>query len=122
MFLSKDGEAVLVGKTGRDNQRLTFKLASPEDFWFHALGVPGAHVIVRNERRRRRPGESTLVEAAEAAAWFSEAREQPRADVQWTRRKYVRKQRGAPAGTVRVKRFDTVRVRPRLPEALAAAP
>jgi len=119
IFLSRDADPVLVGKTGKSNQRLTFKLASPEDFWFHALGVPGAHVIVRNERRRARPKSSTLTEAAEAAAWFSEAREQPQADVQWTRRKYVRKVRGASPGTVRVKRFETVRVRPRRPRALA---
>jgi predicted ribosome quality control (RQC) complex YloA/Tae2 family protein len=118
LFLSRDADPVLVGKTGKDNQRLTFKLASPEDFWLHALGVPGAHVVVRNDRRRKRPSEATLKEAAEAAAWFSEAREQPRADVQWTRRKYVRKVRGAPAGTVRVKRFETIRVRPRRPGAL----
>jgi predicted ribosome quality control (RQC) complex YloA/Tae2 family protein len=121
IFLSRDAEPVLVGKTGKSNQRLTFKLASPDDFWFHALGVPGAHVIVRNERRRTRPKSSTLTEAAEAAAWFSEAREQPQADVQWTRRKYVRKVRGAAPGTVRVKRFETVRVRPRRPRALAGA-
>jgi predicted ribosome quality control (RQC) complex YloA/Tae2 family protein len=119
LFLSRDAEPVLVGKTGRSNLRLTFKLAAPDDFWFHALGVPGAHVIVRNERRRTRPKDSTLLEAAEAAAWFSEAREQPQADVQWTRRKYVRKVRGASPGTVRVKRFETVRVRPRRPRALA---
>jgi predicted ribosome quality control (RQC) complex YloA/Tae2 family protein len=122
IFLSRDAEPVLVGKSGKSNQRLTFKLASPEDFWFHALGVPGAHVIVRNERRRARPKSSTLTEAAEAAAWYSEAREQPQADVQWTRRKYVRKVRGAPPGTVRVKRFETIRVRPRRPRALAGAP
>jgi len=118
MFLSRDGDPVLVGKSGQDNLRLTFKLASPEDFWFHALGVPGAHVVVRNDRRRKQPSASTLTEAAAAAAWFSEARDQPQADVQWTRRKYVRKVRGTPSGAVRVKRFETVRVRPRLPGAL----
>jgi predicted ribosome quality control (RQC) complex YloA/Tae2 family protein len=119
LFLSRDGDAVLIGKSGKDNHRLTFKLASPEDFWLHALGVPGAHVIVRNERRKPRPSPSTLSEAAEAAAWFSEAREQPRVDVQWTRRKYVRRLRGAPPGTVTVKRSETVRVQPRCPVALA---
>jgi predicted ribosome quality control (RQC) complex YloA/Tae2 family protein len=108
----------MVGKSGRDNHRLTFKLAHPEDFWLHALGVPGAHVVVRNPRRQTHPSPATLSEAAEAAAWFSEAREQPQVDVQWTRRKYVRKIRGASPGTVRVKRSETVRVRPRRPGAL----
>jgi predicted ribosome quality control (RQC) complex YloA/Tae2 family protein len=118
LFLSGDGDAVMVGKSGRDNHRLTFKLAHPEDFWLHALGVPGAHVVVRNPRRQTHPSPATLSEAAEAAAWFSEAREQPQVDVQWTRRKYVRKIRGASPGTVRVKRSETVRVRPRRPGAL----
>jgi len=119
LFSSADGDAVLVGKSGRDNHRLTFKLATPEDFWLHALGVPGAHVVVRNERREKRPSRKTLIEAAEAAAWFSEAREETQVDVQWTRRKYVRRLRGAPLGTVTVKRAETLRVRPRCPTALA---
>jgi predicted ribosome quality control (RQC) complex YloA/Tae2 family protein len=121
LFLSRDGETILVGKSGPANHRLTFKLAAPDDFWLHARGAAGAHVVVRNERRLRRPPAATLTEAAEAAAWFSEAREQPWADVQWTRRKYVRKMRGAPPGTVIVKRSETVRVRPRLPAALEGA-
>ena len=49
------------------------------------------------------------------AAWYSEARGHARVDVQWTRRKCVRRLRGAPAGTVKVKRFETVRIRPALP-------
>jgi predicted ribosome quality control (RQC) complex YloA/Tae2 family protein len=121
LFLSRDGDAVLVGKSGKGNDRLSFKLASPEDFWLHARGVPGAHVVVRNDRRESKPSPSALTEAAEAAAWFSEAREDPRVDVQWTRRKYVRRLRGAPPGTVTVKRSQTVRVRPRCPPAFTAS-
>ncbi len=122
LFLTEEREPVLIGRSGRDNQRLTFRLASPEDFWFHALGVPGAHVIVRNQARSTRPSEASLTAAAEAAAWYSESREQSLVDVQWTRRKYVRKVRGAPPGTVTVKRFETVRVRPRQPAALVGGP
>lgn len=115
IFRTTDGLTALVGKSGKDNARLTFRLAGPEDFWFHALGVPGAHVIVRNDERTTRPPQGTLEQAAAAAAWFSEAQSQPRVDVQWTRRKYVRQVRGAAPGTVRLKRFETVRVTPRLP-------
>ena len=99
----------------RENHRLTFKLASPEDFWFHAQGVPGAHVVVRTERREPRLPARTLEEAASIAAWYSDAREQSWADVQWTRRKYVRRPRGAAPGTVVLKKFETLRVRPVLP-------
>ncbi len=115
LYTSSDGVQILVGRTGKQNHRLTFKLAAPEDFWFHALGCPGAHVIARNDERRRRPSTATLKEAAALAAWYSEARESAQADVQWTRRKYVRRPRGAKAGAVIIKRFETVRVKPGRP-------
>ncbi len=122
IFRTADGLTALVGKSGKDNARLTFRLSGPEDFWFHALGVPGAHVIVRNDERAARPPQGTLEQAAAAAAWFSEAQSQPQVDVQWTRRKYVRPVRGAAPGTVRLKRFETVRVKPRLPGVLTLLP
>ncbi len=115
LLTSRDGYSILIGRTGKDNDRLTFKLAGPEDFWFHAAGVPGAHVVVRNPDRVARPPRTTLEEAATAAAWFSDAREAGQADVQWTRRKNVRRLRGAPPGTVTLKRFETLRVRPAPP-------
>jgi predicted ribosome quality control (RQC) complex YloA/Tae2 family protein len=115
LITSSDGLTILIGKTGRDNDRLTFKLAGPDDFWFHAAGVPGAHVVVRSVARGGSPPRATLVEAATVAAWFSDARASSQADVQWTRRKYVRRLRGAPPGTVVLKRFETIRVRPAPP-------
>lgn len=115
LFIGSRDTEILAGKSGRDNQRLTFRLAGPEDFWFHALGRPGAHVIARNPDRRKRPDPETVEEAAAIAAWYSDGRGEDRVDVQWTRRKYVRKIRGAPPGTVTVKRFETIRVRPGLP-------
>ena len=115
MFTSSDGFAILVGRTGKDNDRLTFRLASPDDFWLHARGVPGAHVIVRNPRREARPPRETLQEAAEMAAWYSDARESDHADVHWTRRKNVRRSRGSSPGTVTLKRSETLRVRPKPP-------
>jgi len=115
LFASSDGCQMLVGRSGRDNHRLTFKLATPEDFWFHAQGCRGAHVIVRNPDRLSRPPEATLLAAAALAAWYSEAQGDDFADVQWTRRKYVRRPRGAAPGTVVLKRFETVRVQPGVP-------
>lgn len=107
---------ILVGKSARDNQHLTFRVAGPEDFWLHALGVTGAHVVLRNPDRRSKPDPDDLLRAAALAAWFSEARTEERVDVQWTRRKYVRKARGGPPGAVLLKRFETVRVRPAVPD------
>jgi predicted ribosome quality control (RQC) complex YloA/Tae2 family protein len=115
LYSTSEGFAVLVGRTGRDNARLTFKLAAPEDFWLHARGVPGAHVVVRNPERRKTLPPATLQEAAALAAWFSDAKGEAQADVQVARRKDVRAVRGAPPGTVILKRAITVRVRPELP-------
>ncbi len=115
LITSTDGLTILIGKTGRDNDRLTFKLAGPEDYWFHAAGVPGAHVVVRSAARGGPLPRATVVEAATVAAWFSDARSSGQVDVQWTRRKHVRRLRGAPPGTVTLKRFETIRVRPAPP-------
>ncbi len=119
MFVSSDGLSILVGKTGRENNRLTFRLAGPEDFWFHAAGVPGAHVVVRNPGRLSRPPEASLREAASLAAFYSDARDRARAEVHWTRRKNVRRQRGAAPGTVVLKRFESLLVHPSLPPSSA---
>jgi predicted ribosome quality control (RQC) complex YloA/Tae2 family protein len=114
VYYAKSGEMILAGKGGRENHRLTFKLASPHDFWLHAMGVGGAHVILRNDSRTRQPGPA-LAEAAAIAAFHSQASSQPSVDVQWTLRKNVKKPRGAKPGTVVLKRFETIRVRPRIP-------
>ncbi len=112
ILASSEGIPILVGKSAKDNHRLTFRLAGPDDFWFHAADSPGAHVVVRNPRRLARPPQATLEEAAAVSAWFSDARGEEAVDVRWTRRKNVRKTRGAPAGVVALKRFETIRVRP----------
>lgn len=115
IYTATSGESILAGKGGKENHRLTFKLAGAEDFWFHALGVPGAHVVLRNPDRLKRPAEETLREAAAVAAFHSDASNDEWVDIQWTLRKNVRKPRQAPMGTVVLKRFETVRVRPGLP-------
>jgi len=115
MLTTSDGFDVLVGRTGKDNDKLTFKIASPDDIWLHAAGVPGAHVIVRNPERIGSIPHGTLVEAARWALWFSEGRSQVSGDVHWTRRKNVRRAKGGTSGMVTLKRFETLRVRPQSP-------
>jgi predicted ribosome quality control (RQC) complex YloA/Tae2 family protein len=116
MIASAEGWTILVGRTARDNDRLTFKLAAPEDIWLHAAGVHGAHVVIRNPDRLPAAPPTTLAEAARLALWFSEARSEAAADVHWTRRKNVRRAKGGASGQVVLKRFETIRVRPSRPE------
>jgi hypothetical protein len=112
-YLTSGGLSLLVGRAARENQRLTFTVARPEDLWLHARDVPGAHVILRDNEGRAGPQD--LREAAEVAAFFSEAKSQGKVDVHVTRRKHLRPARGSP-GRVQVGHSETLRVTPRDPE------
>jgi hypothetical protein len=114
-FRSKDGMEILMGRTGKDNDLLTFKIAAPQDFWLHAEGHAGAHVVVRNPERLTRLPAATLDQAARLAAFHSKARGSARVEVMFTRRRHVRKGRNLPAGMVRVQRHETVLVPPTMP-------
>jgi predicted ribosome quality control (RQC) complex YloA/Tae2 family protein len=104
-----------VGKGGNENDRLTFRIASPEDFWLHADGAAGAHVVVAQSEPETRLPAPTLREAAELAAFYSKAKDKGRCEVLVTRRKYVRRIRGRRAGTVTVKKHESVLVSPKNP-------
>jgi hypothetical protein len=112
VFLTSRGLVLRVGRGARENHALTFSVAKPEDYWLHARDVPGAHVVL--EDREGRAGAEDLREAAETAAFMSEARAEARVDVHVTRRKHVRPAPGG-AGRVRVSHSETLRVEPRDP-------
>ena len=112
-FLTSRGLSVLVGRGARENHELTFGVARPEDHWLHAQDVPGGHVILRDREGRASPDD--LREAAEIAAYYSDAREEAAVDVHLTRRKHVRPGRGGP-GRVVIGHAETLRVSPRNPE------
>lgn len=109
---SSGGLEIRVGRGARDNDDLTFRHSSPEDIWLHARQVSGAHVILRWDRKDQNPPHRDLHEAAVAAAVNSGARHSGAVPVVWTRRKYVRKPRKSPPGTVVPDRVKTVFVEP----------
>jgi len=111
-YLSSDGFEILVGRAARDNDHLTFKVARPNDMWLHAADYPGSHVIVRNATRREIPY-GTILEAAQLAAYFSQASKDPKVDVHYTERKFLAKPKGAAPGLVRLSRFKNLTVTPR---------
>lgn len=111
------GWEVLVGRHGRDNDRIVTRIGSAKDLWFHARGIPGAHVLLR--RRGGREAPSSAVEgAARLAAHFSRAREDRSVDVIVAELSQVRKPRGLPPGQVLVRKSRTLRVAPGFPEGL----
>jgi predicted ribosome quality control (RQC) complex YloA/Tae2 family protein len=111
-YLSSDGFEILVGRTARDNDYLTFKVAKPNDLWLHTGDYSGSHVVVRNATRKDVP-HRTLIEAAQLAAQFSQARKDPKVDVHYTQRKFVSKPKGAVPGLVRLARFKNITVEPK---------
>jgi predicted ribosome quality control (RQC) complex YloA/Tae2 family protein len=110
-YLSSDGYEILVGRAARDNDNLTFKIARPNDLWLHAADYPGSHVIVRNPTRKEIP-HRTLIEAAQLAAYSSQASKDPKVDVHYTERKFLSKPKGSAAGLVRMSRFKNIVVKP----------
>jgi len=114
-FISSEGLSILVGKSSKDNDILTLKIANSEDFWFHVAGYGGSHVVLRNPEKLAMPPRQSLLEAAQLAAYFSQARNAPKVEVHYTQRKFVSKPKGAKPGLVRLKEYKSVSVRPQLP-------
>jgi predicted ribosome quality control (RQC) complex YloA/Tae2 family protein len=117
-FSGAGGCEILVGRSARSNEKLTFEEAAADDLWFHAVGVAGAHVLLRKAAGQD-AREEQVHQAAAVAAYYSRARGSTSVEVMYTHRKNVRKIRKAPPGTVRVARFNSVRVKPALPEAIS---
>ena len=108
-----DGYEVLVGRSARDNDRLTFKEAAPNDVWLHVGGgTPGSHVVVRQPETGDVP-RSVVKRAAELAAKHSKAgKASGKVDVHVCRASDVRKPRGANAGSVELRRYESIKVYP----------
>lgn len=101
-----------IGKNARGNVELISKYAGPHDYWLHARGVPGSHVVIRRPAKTWEAPKATLHAAAQLAAWHSKARTQPLAPVIVTERKYVRPVKGGPPGRVHVDREEVLMVEP----------
>ncbi|HTX02439.1 MAG TPA: NFACT family protein [Candidatus Acidoferrales bacterium] len=106
------GSRLYVGRSPRENAEVTFSIARPDDLWFHARNVPGAHVVLATNGRDA-PDDDEIAMAASIAAYHSRARASASVDVDFTRRKYVRKQKNAAPGMVWYTDFKTIRVSPR---------
>lgn len=109
-FTSADGLPIYVGRNARENDELTFTFAKSDDLWLHAQGTPGSHVIIRLEKGSDAPGE-TLRDAATLALLYSDLKKAGKGDVLYTRRKWVRKAKGASPGSVTVTQEKTLFIR-----------
>lgn len=109
------GWRVCAGRTDRDNEQLSLRVARPQDWWFHVRGMPGSHVLLRAGASGEDPPQDVLRVAAAVAAFHSRARNGGTVAVSCTRARYVSKARNAPPGTVTIRREIVLKVRPALP-------
>lgn len=97
-YISSDGFDIFVGKNNIQNEELTFKIATGNDWWFHAKNMPGSHVIVKSNGSQL--PDSTFEEAAALAAFYSKGREYEKVEIDYIEKKHVKKVAGAAPGFV----------------------
>ena len=97
-YISSDGYDIYVGKNNFQNDELSFKFASGNDWWFHAKGQPGSHVIVKSKNEEL--PDRTFEEAGKLAAYYSKGRQAPKVEIDYTQKKHLRKPTGGKPGFV----------------------
>jgi len=111
-FVSSDGLPILVGRDTQGNDHLTLHLAKSQDLWLHVQGCSGSHVVIRVPNRSGNVPRRTLIQAAQLAAYYSQARNHGKVAVDYTLRKYVHKPKKAKPGVVTISQEKTIIVCP----------
>lgn len=97
-YLSSDGYHIYVGKNNYQNEELTFKFATGNDWWFHAKGMPGSHVIVKSNNEEL--PDRVFEEAGKLAAYYSKGRDNDKIEIDYLQKKNVKKPNGSAPGFV----------------------
>jgi len=111
---------ILVGKSARDNDALTFKIARPNDFWFHAQNVTGSHVVLKNPQKLISAPKPVIEKVAGIAAFYCKAKHSGIVSVVYTMKKYVWKRKNSPPGLVSIKFEKSIIVEPLDPKMLSS--
>lgn len=99
-YLSSDGYHLYVGKNNLQNDELTFHFASGNDWWFHAKGIPGSHVILKTAGMEGELPDRAYEEAAALAAYYSKGRDNDKVEIDYVEKKQVKKPAGGKPGFV----------------------
>lgn len=116
-FISEDGFDIYVGKNNMQNDILTLKFANSQDLWFHTKKIHGSHTVIKLGLDKNVP-KSTIMQAAQLAAYFSKARESSQVPVDYTEIKNVKKPSGAKPGMVIYDNYNTIYTTPKSPDEL----
>ncbi len=97
-YISSDGYHIYVGKNNYQNEELTFKFATGNDWWFHAKKMAGSHVIVKSNHEEL--PDRTFEEAGRLAGYYSSGRTAPKVEIDYIQKKHVKKPNGSKPGFV----------------------
>ena len=109
-FLSENEMKIYVGRSNKENERLTLKFARGNDAWFHIRNYAGSHVVVPIPKNKEIDQE-TILDAANLAIYFSKAKDNLENEVVYTKRKYLRKISGSPAGQISMSKHKVLSIR-----------
>lgn len=113
-FQLSDGFVAYVGRNNMQNDELTLRMSRANDLWFHTKYIHGSHTVIKTEGRT--PSDDVIVEAAKICAYYSKARNSANVPVDYTIIKNVKKPSGAKPGMVIYDNYNTVNVKPELPD------
>jgi predicted ribosome quality control (RQC) complex YloA/Tae2 family protein len=116
VFSTSAGETILVGRNNRENEYVTFVAAKKHDLWFHSQQTPGSHVILQLADKTKPPSHESIIEAAQTAAYFSQARTSSKVPVIYTEVRHLQKIKGAVPGKVKYTRIESIMVEPKPPQ------
>lgn len=97
-YISSDGFHMYVGKNNYQNDELTFHFATGNDWWFHAKGMPGSHVIVKSNGEEL--PDRTFEEAGKLAGFYSKGRDNEKVEIDYLQKKNVKKPNKSAPGFV----------------------
>lgn len=97
-YITPDGFHIYVGKNNIQNEEITFKLANSNDWWFHAKKIPGSHVVLKTEGKE--VSDLAFEAAAKLAAHYSKAKNNPKIEIDYVKRKEVKHPNGSKPGFV----------------------
>lgn len=107
---------VYIGRDSKSNDALSVKFAKQNDYWFHARGLPGSHVVLRVDNVKEGVPKNILKNAAQLAAYYSKAKTAGTAPVSYTLAKNVYKKKGMAPGKVMLQKENVLLVKPDIPK------
>lgn len=115
-FILENKYHVFVGRDSKSNDQLSIKFAKQNDYWFHARGYAGSHVVLRVDNPKEGIPKNILKDTASIAAFYSKAKTAGTAPVAYTFAKYVTKRKGMEPGKVMLQKESVLLVKPEIPK------